>query len=286
MAIAIALSLVLGVVLACLVERMRVGFAMPGEIEAQLGLPVLGLVPRVRMAAQHAGGRDLDLGLAIGRLRGVLQVMDRRSRPRVIAVTSALPEEGKSTLAAALARNAANAGWRVLLVDCDMRHPTIAAILGVRPEPGLAQLLSAGMPGDVAQLVRHSTPKLDVIPTEVARVDPQELLASPVLGSLLGVARSKYDLVVIDTPPVLPTVDALLLAQVADATLLAVRWEKTPRAAVRDCLSLLQGSGAQILGVVMTRVHPKRFAHSSGGGLAYAYRAGKSYQQGDVTGPA
>jgi capsular exopolysaccharide synthesis family protein len=288
MAIAIALSLVLGIVLACVLERMRVGFATPGEVEAQLGLPVIGLVPRVRKAALRAGPGDaggLELGLALGRLRGVLQVMDRTSRPRVITVTSALPEEGKSTLAAALARNAAHAGWRVLLVDGDLRHPAIASIFGMRPDPGLAQLLTARTPGAVADSVRRSTPKLHVIPTGVASADPQELLASPILASLLDAARSNYDLVVIDAPPVLPTVDALLLAQVADATLLVVRWETTPRAAVSKCLALLQGSGAQVLGAIMTQVHPRRFSHSSGGELAYVYRGGRPYQQGDVTRP-
>lgn len=289
LAIAFALSFVLGVVLACVVERMRAGFATPEEMEAQLGLPVIGLVPRVRRMARDAvpaGSGGADFALALGRLRGVLQVMDRASRPRVVTVTSALPQEGKSVLAAALARNAARAGWRVLLIDCDMRHPAVAAAFRMRPEPGLAQLLAGGAPIDVAQLVRRDTSRLHVIPTGVARDDPQELLASPALTALLGAARGTYDLVVIDAPPVLPTVDALLLAQAADAVLLAVRWEKTSRAAVRDALSLLHGSGAQLLGAVMTQVQLKRFARSRAGGLAHVYRSAKGYYQGNVTGPA
>jgi Mrp family chromosome partitioning ATPase len=120
-------------------------------------------------------------------------------------------------------------------------------------------------------------PGLDVMPSDVADHDPQELLASPRLARMLEMARARYDLVVIDAPPVLAAADAQILARIVDATLLAVRWERTPRAAARDAVRLLRESGASLLGSVLTQVQLARYAQLSTGGLAYMYRNYRGY---------
>ena len=274
------LSLVLGVVLACLIDRMSDGISTPEALEAELGLVPLGLVPSVRARARGESPRGRgasDFISALSRLRGALQVLDPQTRPRVVMVTSALPQEGKTILAAGLARNAARAGWRVCLVDCDLRNPTVASEFGIAPEPGLAQVLTGASIGGDSPVLRRVANGLDVMPSGLAELDPQELLASRRLTQILQMARERYDLVIVDAPPVLAATDALILARCVDTTLLAVHWERTPRAAARDALRLLQDVGAPVLGTVLTQVHLRRLARLSTGGLAYMYRRYQGY---------
>lgn len=280
LACSFGLSLVLGIALACLAERMGSGIATLETLEAELGLAPLGLLPAVRTKARRANPRGpgaADFAAALGRLRGAFQVRSSLNRPRVVMVTSALPQEGKTVLAAGLARNAAGAGWRVCLIDCDLRNPSVAREIGIPPEPGLARVLAGDSVGEGLPLIRHVSAGLDVIPSGVAEHDPQELLASGRLARLLEMARARYDLVIVDAPPVLAAADALILAGIVDATLLAVRWERTPRTAARDALRLLRDSHATLLGSVLTQVHLARFAQLSTGGLATMYRNYRGY---------
>ena len=140
----------------------------------------------------------------------------------------------------------------------------------MRPGPGLCDILSGNLLGKIKDVVREPEPRLHVILAGTRKGDPQELLASNRMNHLLLAVRENYDLVILDTPPVLPVADALVLARHADATLMVVRWEKTARGAVRDAVRLLQDSRAQILGAVMTRVD-LRTASRSGGRMAYAF---------------
>jgi capsular exopolysaccharide synthesis family protein len=172
--------------------------------------------------------------------------------------------------AAGLACNAAAAGWRVLLIDCDFRRPSIALHFGQAPAPGLSEVLKGGMLGDSQTIIREARPRLHVMPAGTAGGDPQELLASNRMSQLLSAVRARYDLVILDTPPVLPVADALVLARHADATLMVVRWEKTPRSVVQDATRLLRNSGAHFLGAVLTHVE-LRTAAQMGGRPAKAY---------------
>lgn len=274
LALAFAASLVLGVALALLLERLREGFSTPDALEGALGIASIGVLPQVSQAARR-GGRSAaaaEYAASIARLRGVIQVLGAGSGSRVVAVTSALPREGKSALALSLARSAARGGTRVLLLDADMRSPFVGAELGLGSPPGLAEILAGNLVGDGKEVVLEAEPRLFVLPAGSLTGDAQELLASPRFGQLIDWARNHYDLVVVDTPPVLPATDALLAARIADATLLTVRWERTPRAAARDALRLLNGSGAKVLGAVLTQVQLRHFARQANDGLAYLFR--------------
>jgi succinoglycan biosynthesis transport protein ExoP len=272
LAIAGFLSLVLGAVMAVVLERVRGGFSVPEQIESVLGLPLVGLMPRVRHTRfrRNRNGRpEIAMTASLDRLRGQMRVLGE-ARPRLVMVTSALPKEGKSVFSVEFARNMAAAGWRVLLLECDFCCPSIAGYLGVPAGPGLCEILSGSSLGATDSLIRQPARNLDVILAGKMRGNSQEMLASRRMSALLRDVRDRYDLVIMDTPPVLPVADALVLGRHADATLAVVQWEKTPRDAVANTVRLLRGSGTPIMGVVMTRVDLRK-ASLSGGRMAYAF---------------
>jgi succinoglycan biosynthesis transport protein ExoP len=272
LAIAGFLSLVLGAVMAVVLERVRGGFSVPEQIESVLGLPLVGLMPKVRHTRfrRNRNGRpEIAMTASLDRLRGQMRVLGE-ARPRLVMVTSALPKEGKSVFSVEFARNMAAAGWRVLLLECDFCCPSIAGYLGVPAGPGLCEILSGSSLGATDSLIRQPARNLDVILAGKMRGNSQEMLASRRMSALLRDVRDRYDLVIMDTPPVLPVADALVLGRHADATLAVVQWEKTPRDAVANTVRLLRGSGTPIMGVVMTRVDLRK-ASLSGGRMAYAF---------------
>jgi polysaccharide biosynthesis transport protein len=270
--VAAVLCLVLGVAIACVVDRLRSGFSLPEEFEAALGLPLIGLFPKVSkrtLRSPTKGRAGVALTSSLDKLRGQIRVLGD-ARPKVIMVTSALPREGKSVLALALARNAAAAGWRVLLIECDFGCPTLAAQFRIKPTTGLSDILSGTMLGEKRDVISEPEPRLHVMTAGHAKGNSQEMLASHRMSELLSTLRAKYDLILLDTPPVLAVADALVLARQTDASLMVVRWEKTTRGATQDAVRLLHGSHAHIMGAVMTRIN-RRTAAISGGRMSYAF---------------
>jgi succinoglycan biosynthesis transport protein ExoP len=270
--VAAGLSLALGAALTVVLDRLRSGFSLPEEVEATLGLPLIGLLPKVSRRTLRSPARSragIAFTASLDKLRGQVRVLGE-ARPRVIMVTSALPREGKSVFAAAFARNSAAAGWRVLLIECDFGCPTLAAQFHLQPRAGLSDVLNGDTLGDNDDLFAKPEPGLHVMTAGHAKGHSQELLASDRMTELVASLRTRYDLVLLDTPPVLPVADALVLAQQADATLLVVQWEKTKRGAIQDAMRLLNGSGARILGAVMTRID-RRTAAICGGRMSYAF---------------
>lgn len=278
LAVAAGLSVALGVALACIIDRLRSGFSLPEEFEATLGLPLIGLLPRVSkrtLRMQTRGKAGIAFTASLDKLRGQLRVLGD-ARPKTIMVTSALPREGKSVLAAALARNAAAAGWRVLLVECDLRCPTLAAQFRLQPTAGLFDILSGRMLGDIDDILSEPEPRLHLIMAGHQQGNAQEMLASNRMADLLTNLRTRYDLIVLDTPPVLPVADSLVLAQHVDTTLMVVRWENTTREAAQEAVRLLHGSRTRIIGAVMTRID-RRTASMSGGRMSYAFSSYDRY---------
>lgn len=272
LAVAMVLSLALGISIACVIERLRRGFSFPEQVESMLGLPLLALVPTIRPGAMRRPNKTrpaLAFTASLDRLRGQMRVLDE-DQPKIVMVTSALPREGKSVFSAELGRNMAAAGWRVLLLECDFLCPSLARQFGLPIGPGLCEILAGGLIGERDSLVHEPEPRLHVVVAGQVIGDSQELLASKRMGGLLTAVRAEYDLVILDTPPVLPAADALVLARQADATVAVVRWETTPRHAAIDALRLLRATGAQLMGMVMTGVD-MRTATILGGRMSYAF---------------
>jgi succinoglycan biosynthesis transport protein ExoP len=185
----------------------------------------------------------------LAQLRGRLRLAP--ACPRLLAVTSTRPGEGKSTLALALARSAARAGERVLLVDCDVSRRNLSRIMGAGDAPGLTALLADR--ADTEGVVRRDgVSGLSFIPAGQAQ-DGRGIGNLAVRASTEGWRRD-YDLIVLDGPPILASADALLLAEMAEGILFCIRWNHTPRRLAGHVRALLGPQTGKALGVVLTQV--------------------------------
>ena len=189
---------------------------------------------------------------------------------KTLVVTSPAAADGKTTTAVNLSVAFAQQGLRVLLVDCDLRRPALAAALGVPPDPGVTDLLlgRAELPSGIhATRVRG----LDVLPCGTARGDAAELLGSPQMRALVDRAAADYDLIVMDTPPVLAASDAVVLAARADGVLLVLRAGETDRGAAQFALQQLTGVRARVVGGVLNDPDAKLARYGGYAAYGYAY---------------
>jgi capsular exopolysaccharide synthesis family protein len=181
--------------------------------------------------------------------------------PRVIAVTAARPGEGKTTLTIALARTLAASGLSVVAVDGDARQPSFEAIFRLGGPPGLTDFL-AGLAALDDILLPDPESSLRVIGAGVQTRDALSLFLSPALPALLTLLRDRFDVVLVDAPPALALAEARVLARLADAALLCVRWGRTPRRVVQAALLQLREARVNVVGAALTRVHKRRHRHS------------------------
>lgn len=260
-------AFIAGTLAALLRERLEPGFRTAEQVEAETGLVALGIVPRVgrRQRALALDPREPAFVESVSHVRGVLQIAGGPARPRVILVTSALPQEGKTFFAVSLSRSVAQTGARTLLIDCDLRRPAVAAAIGLEPGPALGRedlardtgnevLAPSSAGGAIDRLVRRDQASdLDIITAADAPEDASILVASERLRALVAEARARYDLIVIDAPPALAFVDARVLSRVADSTVMVVRWRRTPRPLVLAAIKALRVYGARISGTVITQ---------------------------------
>ena len=266
----------LAVIAALVRDRLETGFRTAEQVEEETGLSALGFIPRARdrATALMLDERDASFMEAVNTVRGALQMADVAGRPKVVLITSALPEEGKTFFSVALARSVARAGGRSLLVDCDLRRPGIAATLGIAPQQGVGALVAGQSVADLVQ--RDEATQLDVITAAGARENVQNIVSSDALRALVAVARAHYDIIVLDSPPVLAVVDSRVLSLMADATVMVVRWRRTPRVLVLQALKQLRVYGAKVAGVVITQANLRALAASEGS-HAYVHRKYGSY---------
>lgn len=237
------------------------------EVDA-LGLPVLGILPRLprneaTTALPMAALPQSIYSEAMRSLRSAMLLSRSAAPPRVLVVTSASPAEGKSTIALNLAAAFAQNKRSVLLVEADMRRPTLKSRLRLTPGSGLSVLLShAGR--DLAEAVVAFSDCLSILPAGPIPPYPAELLSSEQFAQFLDSCKERYDTIVIDTPPVLPVADARVVAVHADLTILVARSDLTTRASLLRSYKLLvqhRNPSATAVGVVVNAVTPSSAAY-------------------------
>lgn len=259
---ALVLGILFGLLVIWFLEQADSTLRSGEEVRSALGLPCLALVPMLRrgLAARqrpedYVVRKPLSpFAESMRTLRAALWL--GAEPPRVIVVTAARPGEGKTTTAVALARSAAMNGERVLLVDCDVRQPSLGRVFRCEGAPGVTDLL-LGQAVLERIIRRDHLSALDYIPAGAAEIHSLGLFMSEAMAGLLDRVRRDYDLIVLDAPPALAMADARVVARLADATLLCVKWRDTPRSVVRNSLGLLEEAHARVVGAALTQVDAK-----------------------------
>ena len=201
-------------------------------------------------------------------IRTSIQFAKAGNSLKTIAITSCTPDEGKSTTAANLAIVLTQTGKRVLLMDCDMRNPTVHKNFKLSNKVGLSSCISLGTA--LAEAVQETEiENLDALTSGVIPPNPSELLGSERMQHILARAQEKYDYVLLDTPPVLPVTDTLVLGSLVDGLILVLDSGEVKVEMARDVKNQLMHAGANILGVVLNKVRSEH--HGYGYGYYYYY---------------
>jgi len=237
------------------------------RLAALTDAPLLGSVPTHVGSATGVAMTDDPLGAQAEVFRQVatnVEFLRTEGKALQIVVSSSLPGEGKSTLAVNLALALAEADHRVLLVDADLRRPSIADKLDLAGAAGLSTILigRATLPDVVQEVGAHG---LHVLASGAVPPNPSQLLASPVVAELFGEVARAYDVVVVDSPPILPVSDALLLSRFVTGTVLVTGSRRTRRNQVAETLRRMSTVEAPLLGVVLNQVAPREQPYGYGG---------------------
>ena len=270
--LSIVMGLFLGIGLAFFLEYIDSTIKLPTEINDFLKIPFLGLVPALAMETDTEGKQhdrtpaqdlvtmDAPKSTASESYRGIrtsLLLSSADHSPQVILVCSSGPSEGKTISAANLAVTMAQAGGKVLVLDCDMRRPKMHRLLGVDRDKGMSNILVGAR--TLEEVIVHTQiPNMDFIPSGPIPPNPSEMLGSDRMKSLLEEARTRYERIIIDSPPISAVTDAVILSRVADGTAVIIRSGVTNREIVKNGLSQLQAVNARILGAILNGVHLDR----------------------------
>jgi succinoglycan biosynthesis transport protein ExoP len=271
---ALVLGIISGVGLAFLLENMDNTVRTPEQAQAISGLPSLGMIPLGSKSGNHGPtGKRLELTASREVVETVTQVRPQSQMaesyralrtslllsnlgapPKVIMVTSARPQEGKTTTSINTAIVLAQKGVRVLLVDADLRRPSVHKTLGMGPRSGLSNVLTGSATLQQTIATSPILPNLFIMPAGTPPPNPAELLASSNMRDLVAELRQQFDHIVIDTPPTLSVTDAVVLSPRADATILVIRSGQTTKQALRRSRDILTQVNAHVAGVLLNAV--------------------------------
>ncbi|MDF3284679.1 polysaccharide biosynthesis tyrosine autokinase [Gordonia sp. N1V] len=285
-AIGLVLGAIVGVVVALLMVRLDNRIESESSLVEVLDEPVFGVIP---FDTELSGGvMDFSTGgssttESFRRLRTNLAFADVDNPARVLLVTSANPNEGKTTIAINVSAALAEAGKSVVLVDGDLRSPSVSSRISVSNAQGISTFLRGE--AEVSDLLQQTTvPGLDVLSSGPRVPNPSELLGSRKTRDMLSVLAKDYDFVIIDASPILPVSDAALLARYTDGTLLTVGANRCTKWALRGALSQLRLANINVLGAVLNMAATDRHRYGYGYGTYGIYGSSSRSDQfpGDV----
>ena len=287
LALGLVLGLLLGVGGAVLQRLLDTKVRNDQDVRALTDQPLLGAIafddavpthPVMVTDQPHSAPAE-----AIRRLRTNLQFVGVASGSKSVVITSSIPGEGKSTTAINLAVSLADAGTRVVLIDADLRRPSVANYLGLEGRAGLTSvLIGRAEVEDVIQPWRGSG--LDVLPSGQVPPNPSELLGSAAMRDLLTKLEASYDVVLLDTPPLLPVTDATILTKLAGGALVIVGADRIHKAQLAESLETLETADAQLHGLVLNKIarrDSRPYAYENG-----YYSSEMSEEEANVPAPA
>ncbi|AIT80758.1 GumC family protein [Novosphingobium pentaromativorans] len=283
LALALVVGLLSGAMLAVVTELSYAGLTSLGDVETRIGLPGWGFVPAIRSIEPHADTpmdtlREYPEGPLSEALRNII-VSVRHSMSgsgKVLAITSAIPGEGKSTLAACIGRTLALANERVVVVDCDViRSQLSKRFCAPEGEPGLYEALHDES-RDITQYADASSP-LRIVPITRAFPKGERLTERGRLDRVIARLREEFDVVILDCPPILPIAETRTIVAQADCVVLVVRWRKTVDRIVKAAIRQLTGRTLKQCGVVLNHVDMKKQVRFGGEDVASFYTHYKGY---------
>jgi succinoglycan biosynthesis transport protein ExoP len=287
----LALGLVLGIAggvgSVFLMEALDNGLSTSEDVERFLNVPHLGAIPEL-LSTTDGKKQNLSPGdyvvekplsafaEAFRNLRASVLFSKVDTPVKVVVLTSALPGEGKTVTTFCLGRSMAMSGAKVVVVDCDLRRRGVNRLLGVDPKVGLIEVLQGTARLDEA-LILDGPSGAWFLPLAHTDHTPKDLFGSMAMDRLIDTLRNRFDVVLMDTAPVLPVADTRILAPKADVVVYLARWRKTPRKAVEAAFALLTSVGADIAGVALTQVDVREQARYGYGDAGYYYRSYRKY---------
>ncbi len=267
------------------IEQFDRGYRSGEQVERILGKRSLGLVPMVRGSGRGRSSAPESFilknpssmfGEAVRSVFTSILLAPEGEAPKTLLITSAQPNEGKTTLAVCLARMRGLSGRRTVIVETDLRRPSVHRMLGAPRRPGLVELIT-GEAQLSEVLHRDERSGAYVIPAGRLTADPAEILASPEMRAVITALSGEFELVILDSPPVVAVSDPRLLAPQVDATILVVRWAATTRDVAALAAKQIDESGGNLIGVVLTMVDSKKHAQYGFSDSAYYYGPVKKY---------
>ena len=288
--LAALIGLGLGIGLIFTLEFMDDSIRYLEEVPRTIGLPYLGLIPtahwkRTGDASYWVGNLDPSSGFAESyrNIRSALLLNPSGKPFRTLAVTSTVPKEGKTTTSANLATSFAQAGQKVLMVDIDLHRGGLHRFFGLQAGRGLSEILHGE--ATLAQVVQHtSLAGLDMIGTGAFPDNPAELVLRPQMKAFLAEASQKYDLVVLDAPPVLAVSESSVIASLVDGTLLVVWCGRTSRKLVRVAVRQMLSRGVNVLGCVLNNLDLTEMGSYGTSSYYHYYGYDYRYEEGSPTG--
>jgi uncharacterized protein involved in exopolysaccharide biosynthesis/Mrp family chromosome partitioning ATPase len=274
-AAAAAFSMIAAAAAIMLREFLERGVRSPDEAEKTVGLPVIATIPRIAQAdpAAYVVKRPMsEFAEAIRNLRTSLFLTRNATPPKIVAMMSALPYEGKTTTTLALGRQCALSGARVLIIDADLRRRALSAHLGGPVDTGLVELVEGRAPLE-ACLYRDLVSDAMILPISSSAAGKDVFFAHD-LGRLFDRVRGLFDIILVDTAPLLPLAEPRLVACHADSIVLLTHWQKTSQSAMQDAARLIRALDVPIAGMALTCADMKRMDSFGYAARSYGQRAG------------
>lgn len=283
LAIALALFLAFSASIVYIIELLNNTFTNPEQVEKELGLAMLGILPLVDDRELTASIADQKSGLseAYRSLRTSLQFSGAEGAPRSLVVTSSEPSEGKSTTSFKLGQEFAALGARVLIVDGDLRKPNLHRLFGLDNTIGLSNLLTNTVrKDDLANIFRATKyPNVTVLTSGTIPPNPADLLSSPKMALIITNLGKRFDIVIVDAPPVVGLSDAPILSRLAEGTLLVISSNQVTRKSAKTALKRLRSAGSNVVGAAMSKFAVNKFDYNYG----YKYMNYQYYNYGTDT---
>lgn len=272
----LALALLAGVLISAVLIAVRHSLddavKVPEDIENKLGIPFLGVIPKSGDTEPLEALRDpkSSVSESYNSLRSSLLYSTSRGLPRTLLITSSQAAEGKSTTSLAVATGIAKLGRRVVLIDVDMRRPSLHGLFKVENKQGLTSVLTHQIPIEEA-LLPSGIENLTIVPSGPIPPSPTDLLSSNVMAGVLDQLSERFDVVILDSPPVMGLADAPLLSAMVQGVIVVIQADRGRRGSLKNSLKRLRATNAQILGGVLTMFDPTKAANRYSEYYSYNY---------------